>query len=210
MNMSCSVSGLEYKKHTVTIALKEGKFFVDMVGVLGDVCEISDENTLTENWQDKRNNDPTVIPTQTPTPEGPEEALIPDALTTPVPTVPPIVYPTPSPVTPTPQETAPSPVTPAPQETAPSPVQDTDNKWTAACNSCRIGNTGRHRADCADTGTTGSVFYLRQCNIPDHQCEEKDCCIRGSAEEKCQSLCDSGIRKGQTHRKGCCLPGDCD
>lgn len=114
MNMSCSVSGLEYKKHTVTIALKEGKFFVDMVGVLGDVCEISDENTLTENWQDKRNNDPTVIPTQTPTPEGPEEALIPDALTTPVPTVPPIVYPTPSPVTPTPQETAPSPVTPAP------------------------------------------------------------------------------------------------
>lgn len=123
MNMSCSVSGLEYKKHTVTIALKEGKFFVDMVGVLGDVCEISDENTLTENWQDKRNNDPTVIPTQTPTPEGPEEALIPDALTTPVPTVPPIVYPTPSPVTPTPQETAPSPVTPAPQETAPSPIK---------------------------------------------------------------------------------------
>lgn len=115
MNMSCSVSGLEYKKHTVTIALKEGKFFVDMVGVLGDVCEISDENTLTENWKDKRNNDPTVIPTQTPTPEGPEEALIPDALTTPVPTVPPIVYTTPSPVTP-------APVTPAPQETAPSPV----------------------------------------------------------------------------------------
>ena len=101
MNMTCAVTGLEYQKHTVTFTLKKGTFSVDMVGVLGKICGLEDENTVAGNWKDDRNDNPTVLPTETPVPSGEEEVQIPDLSATAVPTQPqetetPVVTPVPS------------------------------------------------------------------------------------------------------------------
>ena len=101
MNMTCAVTGLEYQKHTVTFTLVEGTFSVDMVGVLGKICGLEDENTVSGNWKDDRNDNPAVLPTETPVPSGEEEVQIPDLSATPVPTQPqetetPVVTPVPS------------------------------------------------------------------------------------------------------------------
>lgn len=101
MNMTCAMTGLEYQKHTVTFTLVEGTFSVDMVGVLGKICGLEDENTVSGNWKDDRNDNPAVLPTETPVPSGEEEVQIPDLSATPVPTQPqgtetPVVTPVPS------------------------------------------------------------------------------------------------------------------
>ncbi len=97
MNMTCAVTGLEYQEHTVTFTLKEGTFSVDMIGVLGNLCDIEDENTVSGNWKDERTKDPSVVSTGTPAPQGDQEVSIPDVLLTPEPTVPPLADWTPAP-----------------------------------------------------------------------------------------------------------------
>ncbi len=121
MNMTCAVTGLEYKKHTVTFTLKKGTFSVDMVGVLGNVCELEDQNTVSGNWKDERNNNPVILPTETPVPSGEEEVQIPDLSATPIPTQP---QETDTPVvTPVPTDVAAAPtVTPVPTNVAAAPT----------------------------------------------------------------------------------------
>lgn len=122
MNMTCAVTGLEYQEHTVTFTLKEGTFSVDMVGVLGDNCTLEDENTVSGNWKDERAKDPDILPTGTPVPQGDQEVSIPDVLSTPEPTVPPLADWTPAPAaTETPDQTTETPAASVkPDQTVPA------------------------------------------------------------------------------------------
>lgn len=122
MNMTCAVTGLEYQEHTVTFTLKEGTFSVDMVGVLGDNCTLEDENTVSGNWKDERAKDPDILPTGTPVPQGDQEVSIPEVLSTPEPTVPPLADWTPAPAaTEAPDQTTETPAASVkPDQTAPA------------------------------------------------------------------------------------------
>ena len=142
MNMTCAVTGLEYQEHTVTFTLKEGTFSVDMVGVLGDNCTLEDENTVSGNWKDERAKDPDVLPTGTPVPQGDQEVSIPEVLSTPEPTVPPLADWTPAPA-----------ATEAPDQTTETPAASVKPNQTAPAASVKPDQTPQPPASTEATST---------------------------------------------------------
>lgn len=149
MNMTCAVTGLEYQKHTVTFTLKEGTFSVDMVGVLGKTCDIADENTVSGNWKDTTNEDPAVWPTETPVPAGDEEVLIPEIISGPEPTVPPLPDWTQTPVTEAPQQTS-----QAPQESSKPGEVTAEPQSTPSATETPAGNVPTERKPSSDQKVT--------------------------------------------------------
>lgn len=60
MNMTFAVAGLEYGEHTITIEVLEGTLSVDMVGILGDICQDGEDPAIPPA-------SPTPLPTSSPT-----------------------------------------------------------------------------------------------------------------------------------------------